>query len=165
MPAIAEVWPCQLIYMVLSYCRVLTYAVFGPAQFAVLSGTASGFCFAAPNSPRPNPFSPRHPPSPAHRQICSSASQIVRICPTSCCRSSPDYLLKVAGAEHCATSVRQQDLLSFVDCARFAMLVDGIKKIQQAGFFQYRSRVECLNTCSGSQTAWRPYATRDSRDI
>ena len=78
-------------------------AVSAPAHFARLSGPVPGSCFAVAISPWPAPFAPPAPPSAPRyrfwpRRLCSRASSLLRVCPTSCFRSSSPYVLRLLDA-------------------------------------------------------------------
>src|SRR6185295_2450036 len=77
-------------------------AVFAPAHCARLPGPVPGSCFAVASSPWPAPFALPAPPSSFRfqfqRRLCSQASSLLRVCPTSCFRSSSPYALRLLDA-------------------------------------------------------------------
>ncbi len=68
-------------------CPLSPLHIHGRAHSARWSGTVSGARFARPCPPWPSSFPPR-PPQPASPRPCSSASQVLRACPTSPVRAS-----------------------------------------------------------------------------
>src|SRR5260370_26060795 len=73
------------------------------AHCARLPGPVGGACFALAVSLSPAPSTPPAPPlalwqrSPTP-QLCSRASSLLRVCPTSCGRSSSSYVLRLLDA-------------------------------------------------------------------
>jgi hypothetical protein len=58
-------------------------------------GTVSGTCFARTNSPWSGRLAPRSPPTVAHHNLCSDASQLLSACQTSRFHTSLSYFLRI----------------------------------------------------------------------
>ena len=110
--------------------------VFGPAHGAGRSVSESRTWFALPNSPWPNPFPPPAPQGCLPPALCSWASPVLWVCPTSRRRSSRPFSFWILPA----------------DRAYMARPTTG-----SPGF-----RATCFHACMRSATARGPCPSRDN---
>jgi hypothetical protein len=82
----------------------------GPALDADFSATVCGAWFADPGSRWPDPFPPLPPPTEAHLGLCSGASPVLWVGPTSRARSSRPYSLGILLADPGTSQGRPRDL-------------------------------------------------------